>query len=84
MSVVLEGPVIIHLFMHQVLTFENNVDEENYLLSKLQTWYNNREYVLSLKADHPLVNKTNKAIQEIEAGLNGLYENRFQTMNWKA
>ena len=59
------------------LTSENNIDEENYLLSKLQTLYNNREYVLSLKADHPLVNKTNKTIQEIEARLNDLYENRF-------
>ena len=59
------------------LTSENNIDEENYLLSKLQTLYNSREYVLSLKADHPLVNKTNKTIQEIEARLNDLYENRF-------
>ena len=58
-------------------TSENNIDEENYLLSKLQTLYNNREYVLSVKADHPLVNKTNKTIQEIEARLNDLYENRF-------
>ena len=59
------------------LTSENNIDEENYLLSKLQTLYNNREYVLSLKADHPLVDKTNKTIQEIETRLNDLYENRF-------
>ena len=58
-------------------TSENNIDEENYLLSKLQTLYNNREYVFSLKADHLLVNKTNKTIQEIEARLNDLYENRF-------
>ena len=59
------------------LTSENNTDEENYLLSELQTLYNNRQYVFSLKADHPLVNKTNKTIQEIEARLNDLYENRF-------
>ena len=56
---------------------ENNIDEEKLPVSKLQTLYNNREYVLSLKADHPLVDKTNKTIQEIEARLNDLYENRF-------
>ena len=32
---------------------------------------------MSLKADHPLVDKTNKTIQEIETRLNDLYENRF-------
>ena len=73
--------MIIHVYSSDSeesgLTSENNTDEENYLLSKLQTLYNNREYILSLKADHPLVDKTNKTIQEIEARLNDLYENRF-------
>ena len=59
------------------LTSKNNIEEENYLLNKLQTLYNKREYVLSLKADHPLINKTHKTIQEIKPRLNDLYEDRF-------
>ena len=51
-------------------------DEENFLLSKLQNLYNNKEYVVSLKPDHPLVIKADRAIQEIEDRLNDIYENR--------
>ena len=51
-------------------------DEENFLLGKLQNLYNNKEYVVSLKPDHPLVIKADRAIQEIEDRLNDIYENR--------
>ena len=51
-------------------------DEENLLLGKLQNLYNNKEYVVSLKPDHPLVIKADRAIQEIEDRLNDIYENK--------
>ena len=76
-----EGPVTTLPFINWVQTTQVRYQgvpkmKKTFCWGKLQNLYNNKEYVVSLKPDHPLVIKADRAIQEIEDRLNDIYENR--------